>query len=436
MSSELMIQAEGLGKRYGFSGPASWLGRILRRPSREDCWALRGLDLALARGETLGVIGPNGSGKSTLLQILAGTLTPTTGRAAIRGRLSALLELGSGFDPEFTGRENVQLYAGILGLSPREIEKRFDAIAAFAGLGDFIDRPLKTYSTGMAVRLAFAAATSVDPDVLLIDEALAVGDARFQQRCIARIRQLQERGTSILLVSHDLEAIKRLCRRVLVLDHGRLIRTGTPDAVVNWYLGWMTEQESGVRCQESEVRSQESGFRDSRPEASLRASGVQSDFAPSRHGDGSARIASVELLTAGGRRTDKIRLGDEARVRIAVEFFRDLPGPILGFYLRDRLGTDLIGVNTHQEETPLPAARPGDRLQVEFTLPLRLRPGHYSISPALAYNQHEMRYLDWIDHALVFEIVDPRPGKTVFGLVCPEVRVEVKQARAEAPLAV
>ncbi len=446
MPSDLVIHAEGLGKCYRLPGRRRLsavgcrLSAIGCRPERprwaesrkpiadsRTVWALRDASFDVARGETVGVIGPNGSGKSTLLQILAGTLMPSAGRVWIRGRVAALLELGSGFDPEFTGRENVYLYAAILGLTPGQIEQRLQAIAEFADIGDYIDRPLKTYSTGMMVRLAFAVATSVDPDLLLIDEALAVGDVRFQQRSMARIRQLQERGVSILLVSHDLEAVKRLCRRVLVLDRGRLVRTGPPDAIVNWYLGWMTEPESGVR-------SQESGIRSPRLEVSPRISGVEEPraFEVFRHGDGNARIVNVQLLNADGAPAERVRLGDECRVRIEVEVLRTLPTAILGFYLRDRLGTDVIGVNTHQEGTPLPAVRPGDRVTVEFALSLRLRPGHYSISPALAYNPHEMRYLDWIDHALVFEIVDPRPGRTVFGLLYPDVRTTTSVERADA----
>jgi lipopolysaccharide transport system ATP-binding protein len=417
---------EQLGKCYRlYARPQDRLKQALwgrHRRYYQEMWALRGVSFDVPRGETVGIIGPNGSGKSTLLQIIAGTLAPTEGRVEVRGRVSALLELGSGFNPEFTGRDNVYLTASILGLSAAQIAERFDAIAAFADLGPYLDRPLKTYSSGMVVRLAFSVAISVDPDILLVDEALAVGDIRFQQRCMTRIRQLRDQGVSILFVSHDLDACKRLCRQVHVLEAGRLIRSGPPDAVANWYLGYMTASPSSpVHGPLSEGPHQGEAAVDNGPRTA-------DAFAFFRHGDGCGRVTRVALLTLDGRPVAKARMDETYRVRFEVEYHADVPASILGFYLRDRLGTDVIGVNTYQENTPLPAARPGDRIVVDFILPLRLRPGHYSVNPGLAYNQHEMRYLDWVNNALVFEVIDPQPGRTVFGLIHPEVRVEIHAA--------
>jgi lipopolysaccharide transport system ATP-binding protein len=386
-----------------------------------DVWALRDVSFDVRPGETVGLLGANGSGKSTLLQIVAGTLTPTEGRALVHGRVSALLELGSGFNPDFTGRDNVFLYASILGLTSAQIEERFDRIAAFADIGHFIDCPLKTYSSGMIVRLAFSVAISVDPDILLIDEALAVGDIRFQQRCMTRIRQLRDQGVSIVFVTHDLEAAKRLCDRLHVLEHGRLIRSGAPDAVANWYLGHMT----GGLVAGGLVAGEQASAGRSLPESSQQAPG-----ALFRHGDGNGQITRVELSTLDGKVVTKARMDDTYRLRFELAFRTAVDSPIIGFYLRDRMGTDLIGVNTYQEGADLGAVRPGDRVTVDFILPLSLRPGHYSINPGLAYNQHEMRYMDWVDNALVFEIVDPVPGRTVFGLTHPEVQVETTVARA------
>jgi lipopolysaccharide transport system ATP-binding protein len=414
--SAVAIRLQDVGKCYRlYRRPGDRLRQFLlgrRRRYYQPVWALRHVSLEVPRGQTVGVIGPNGSGKSTLLQLVAGTLTPTEGEVGVRGRVSALLELGSGFNPEFTGRDNVYLNAGILGLTRSQIDERFDAIAGFADIGASLDRPLKTYSSGMAVRLAFSVAINVDPEILLVDEALAVGDLRFQHRCMTRIRQLREQGVSILLVTHDLEACKRLCERVHVLEQGRLVRSGPPAPVANWYLGHMTRAGGGLS---DEARIEASA---GRPEA-LPA------FPYFRHGDGRGRITAVALLDDRGEPVPHAALDAWHRLRFTISFATAVQRPVLGFYLRDRLGTDVIGVNTESAGRPLPPARPGDRLEVEFRLPLRLRPGAYSVSPGLSYNTHEMRYLDWIDNALVFEVVDPVPGRTVHGLVHPEVEVAV-----------
>jgi lipopolysaccharide transport system ATP-binding protein len=276
----------------------------------------------------------------------------------------------------------------------------------------------------MIVRLAFSVAISVDPEILLVDEALAVGDIRFQQRCMTRIRQLRDQGVSILLVTHDLEAAKRLCEQIHVLEQGHLIHSGPPAAVANWYLGYMTESPLAVG-QGSEPVSAIIGpaARDDRQQTTTA-------FQFFRHGDGNARITRVELLTLDGQPVQAAETGETYCFRFTVEFYAVVETPILGFYLRDRLGTDVIGVNTYQEKTPLPAAQPGDSLTVAFTMPLRLRPGHYAISPGLAYKQDEMRFMDWIDNALVFEVVDLQPGRTIFGLMYPEVAVEVHRGRS------
>jgi lipopolysaccharide transport system ATP-binding protein len=437
----LAVRVEQLGKAYRiYNRPQDRLKQALwgrRRCYYQDAWALRDVSFEVARGQTVGIIGPNGSGKSTLLQILAGTLVPTEGRAWVDGQVSALLELGSGFNPEFTGRDNVHLYASILGLTAGQIAERFEAIAGFADIGAYMDRPLKTYSSGMVVRLAFSVAISVDPEILLVDEALAVGDIRFQQRCMTRIRQLRDRGVSILFVTHDLEAAKRLCDTIHVLDRGRLIRSGPPDTVANWYLGYMTQDPSPVADAPHETHRVSEPACGSLPSPGPRQQGAPYDlrqsmnfFQPFRHGDGNGRITRVELLANDERVTHAARLGETYRFRFEIEFHAPVEAPILGFYVRDRLGTDIIGVNTYQEGKQLPPVRPGDRLVVDFILRLPLRPGPYAVSPGLAYNQHEMRYMDWIDNALVFEIVDPQPGRTVFGLLSPEVLVEVKQQQA------
>jgi len=244
MSSEIAVRAHDLSKEYRLYGrPQDRLRQLLvgaRRLLYHPVGAVEGVSFEIRRGETVGVVGQNGSGKSTLLQLIAGTLRPTRGTCAVRGRVAALLELGAGFDGELTGRENVWLSATILGLRRAEIDARFDAIAAFADIGEFLDHPVKTYSTGMFVRLAFAVAVSVEPDVLLIDEALAVGDLRFQMKCLDRLRALQQRGVTIVLVSHSVDQVKRFCARCLWLEGGRLVMDGPAGLVADRYAEYMT----------------------------------------------------------------------------------------------------------------------------------------------------------------------------------------------------
>jgi lipopolysaccharide transport system ATP-binding protein len=414
-ASPVALSVESLGKCYHlYRKPRHRLQQALFgrwRPYHREVWALRDVSFKVTRGQTVGLIGANGSGKSTLLQIVAGTLTPSEGRVLVDGQVSALLELGSGFNPEFTGRDNVYLYASVMGLSRVQIEERFDAIAGFADIGAYMDCPLKTYSSGMIVRLAFSVAISIDPDILLVDEALAVGDIRFQQRCMTRIRELRDRGVSILFVTHDLDAAKRLCDELHVLEHGRLIRSGPAEHVANWYLGHMTQDDAASGQQA----------------AGNQPAGLTTTENQIRHGDGAGRIRRVELLTIDGKPAGKARMDETYRLRFELEFLRPVATPILGFYLRDRMGTDLMGINTYQEQSHLPAAQPGDYLTVDFLLPMRIRPGHYSINPGLSYNQHEMRYMDWLNHALVFEVIDSQAGRTVFGLMHPEVKVEVRR---------
>lgn len=241
--SEIAISLKNISKCYKrYNRPIDRLKEILLpgKSHAQKFWALQDINLEVAQGETLGIIGQNGSGKSTLLHIIDGTVAPTTGEVWVKGRVSALLELGSGFNPEFTGRQNVFFNGQILGLSREEIKTKFDRIAAFADIGDFIDQPVKTYSSGMVVRLAFAVVANTEPKILIVDEALAVGDAKFQARCMKRIRQLKEQGVTILFVSHDSSSVKALCQRVVLLNQGRILEVGYPKDVFNHYIALLS----------------------------------------------------------------------------------------------------------------------------------------------------------------------------------------------------
>ncbi|HEV2018293.1 MAG TPA: ABC transporter ATP-binding protein [Gemmatimonadaceae bacterium] len=428
MSSDPSIHVRDLEKSFLiYARPEDRLKQSLfrgRRTYYREFWALRHISLDVERGETVGIIGQNGSGKSTLLQILAGTLRPNQGTVIVRGRVAAILELGAGFNPEFSGRENVMLSAAIVGLTRNEIEDRFADIAAFADIGDFIEQPVKTYSTGMYVRLAFAVATSVGPDVLLIDEALAVGDAAFQARCMRRIIELRERGVSILFVSHDLEAVKRLCDRAYVLRRGEFVTHGAPDAVANWYLGHLASGLIDIDHQ-AEI-PQSAALEPPAPPAGAPPATSDTAFHYFRHGDRRGEIVSVDVLGDDGTRRDAVLLGERCTFRFRLRFHCALPTAVVGFYVRDRLGTDVLGTNTHQERADFPGVSEGTELEVEFSMHLRLRPGFYSLSVGLAYSQFEQRYMDWIDNATVFQVIDSVPGRVVLGLVYPETTTTVR----------
>lgn len=455
------ISVQGLTKRYQlYDRPIDRLLQMAfrgRRTFYRDFWALHGLSFEVEPGRTVGVIGRNGSGKSTLLQILAGTLAPTEGHARVNGRVSALLELGAGFNPEFTGRENVLLSGAIMGIPRAEMERRFDAISHFAEIGDFIDQPVKTYSSGMYVRLAFATAIHVDPDVLLVDEALAVGDAVFQYRCIRRIKEMQAQGVTILFVSHDLSAVKALCDHAILLDGGRLVGQGDPYAIINQYQALVMAAEKADRTNVRETipagpgqagldghgksktgpaGTKPVGEGAGAPEAlrAADASGAADASAPSgppepgmaglaagvgappipgsalggsfRHGNGDARIADVAVLAPSGGRLEVVDSGSEMIVRVRAQVLRAVANPVIGIMVRNRLGIDLYGTNTDLMGCPLPPAEPGSDLEATFHLSCHLGGGDYAITVAI--HTADGSSCDWIDDAVFFKVLGSR----------------------------
>ncbi|MDR9895849.1 ABC transporter ATP-binding protein, partial [Aetokthonos hydrillicola Thurmond2011] len=302
MGEEIAISLDNVSKCFKrYAHPVDRLKELLLpgKTRSDEFWALRGINLEIPKGKTVGIVGRNGSGKSTLLQIIAGTLTPTTGTVQVKGRVSALLELGSGFNPEFTGRQNVFFNGRLLGLSQREIEEKFDEIAGFADIGDFIDQPVKTYSSGMFVRLAFAVAVNVNPDILIVDEALAVGDVVFQHRCMRRMRTLMDSGVTTLFVSHDSGAIKTLCNSAVMIHDGKIYTSGLPNTVIIEYMKLLTELELELDIGQPEVEAAKS----SNPNNShhLICNGVDvkessSNIKLARRGNGKAVIEEVSLL--------------------------------------------------------------------------------------------------------------------------------------------
>ena len=356
---------------------------FIKPPAPEEFWALRDVNLNVERGEVLGVVGPNGSGKSTLLQIVSGILEPTHGQVVTQGRIAALLELGAGFNPEFTGRENVFLNGEILGLPRKEMARVFPEIERFAEIGKFIDRPVKEYSSGMYVRLAFATAIHVEPEILVIDEALAVGDAIFANRCIQKFEELKQRKVTVLFVSHDLGLVKRLSDRAALLWDGRVAACGGPSEVVNRYIGLVLERQ--------------------------KREGPERDVAHGgsfRHGDGASRVTEVELLDAQGKPTRSAEPGAPLTIRVRARAEKDLIDPVVGVLIRNRLGIDVFGTNTRIEGIDLGTVAKSEAFEVEFTFECLLTGQDYTVTAATQYREGYSQ--DWLDDVLSFSVVDSR----------------------------
>jgi len=371
-----------------------------RRKMHTDFWALRDISFQVEKGETLGLVGPNGCGKSTLLQIVSGILQPTLGRVVTRGRVAALLELGAGFNPEFTGRENVFLNGEILGLSRAEIERAMPSIEAFAEIGEFIARPVKEYSSGMYVRLAFATAIHVDPEILIVDEALAVGDAVFANRCVRKFDELRERKITVLFVSHDLGLVKQLSDRAILLLNGHIEAQGAPSDVINRYIGLVLEKQQAR--QERQQRFE----------------------ASHRHGDGASEILGVDLLNSAGAPVTSVASGETVTVRIRTRFHQERCDPMVGILIRTRIGMDVYGTNTRIEKAHLGSYQAGDELEVDFRFACWLTPQPYTLT--VATQNPDGSSHDWLDDVIPFDVVDTRVAAGVANL---RARIEWRASR-------
>ncbi|PSJ18811.1 ABC transporter ATP-binding protein [Nitrosomonas supralitoralis] len=427
MSSDTAIKVENLSKCYQiYDHPRDFLKQIIiprlqrlsgRKPKQffREFWALKDISFEIKKGETVGIIGRNGCGKSTLLQMICGTLNPTSGDVQTHGRIAALLELGSGFNPEFTGRENVYLNATLLGLSREEIDARFDDIVAFADIGEFIEQPIKTYSSGMVVRLAFAVIAHVDADILVIDEALAVGDAFFTQKCMRFMRSFMKCGT-VLFVSHDTGAIKNLCRSVIWLEQGRVMQQGTPKIVCERYLRAFYEAQQGktnTTKSRSTHKKNDAFARIDQRRDFINASNLRNDLkifefdqdAPSFGANG-AHIIDVQFLDKEGSALAWVVGGEQVTLRIKAVARDPLDAPIIGFVIKDRLGQALFGDNSYLSTVDAPLlCEPGDQIQAEFTFFMPILPaGDFSIAAAIAngtQSQHIQHH--WIYDAVIFK---------------------------------
>lgn len=465
MSSEdFTIQVEGLGKRYEiYKQPADRLKQMIlpkvqrlaglrRHEYFTEFWALRDVNLQVRRGETVGIIGRNGSGKSTLLQMICGTLHPTLGSVEVHGRIAALLELGAGFNTEFTGRENVFLSGLLYGIPEHELKKRYQSIVDFADIGDFIDQPVKTYSSGMYVRLAFAIIAHVDADTLVVDEALSVGDVRFTQKCMRFLRDFQSHGT-LLFVSHDSGAVINMCHRAIWLDRGKVVVDGSARDVVERYLAEQHAADRAVATGHAAVQvatkrnsAQQLGVPgmgdtpfdvvDPRQE-SLNGKGGRNlvevfSFDPNRDtsefGEGRARVVDVQFLDGEGNAITCIAGGEAVDLVIEIVAIGELHSPIVGFYVKDRLGQQLFGDNTYLScmDRRIQAG-PGARLQAhfKFRMPI-LAAGDYSIDAAVATGtQVDHTQQHWLRDALVFKASQSSVRHGLVGI--PMHRIEIEQ---------
>jgi len=380
-----LLQVQNVSKVYRlYRRPVDRLLEVLpftHQHKPTEFWALRDVNLSVERGEVLGVVGPNGSGKSTLLQIVSGILEPTRGRVLSRGRIAALLELGAGFNPEFSGRENVFLNGEILGMPRREMERVFPQIEKFAEIGAFLDRPVKEYSSGMYVRLAFSTAIHVDPEILIVDEALAVGDAIFANRCIKKFEELKKRNVTVLFVSHDLGLVKRLSDRAALMLDGRVAAYGSPSEVVNRYVGVVLDREQ--------------------PQREEAPTGGNS-----RHGDGASRVLSAELIDKRGASTRQLTPGEPVTIRVQARAEKDLEDPVVGVLIRNRLGIDVFGTNTRIEGVDLGKIEAGETFEVEFTFDCLLTRQDYTLTVATQYREGYSQ--DWLDDVISFSVVDAR----------------------------
>lgn len=383
------ISVKNLGKAYKqypnrWSRLAEWVTPGHRRRHSLK-WVLQDIGFTVNPGEAVGIIGINGAGKSTLLKMITGTTLPTTGSVNITGRVAALLELGMGFHPDFTGRQNAFMAGQLLGYSVEEIARLMPEIEAFAEIGDYIDQPVRVYSSGMQMRLAFSVATAHRPDVLIVDEALSVGDTYFQHKSFDRIREFRKQGTTLLIVSHDKGAIQSICDRAILLNAGRLAMEGEPEAVMDYYNALLADHQN----------------------QSVRQEVAEDGKVQTISGTGEAVVAEITLLNEDGKPVDTVDVGQPITLRVVVETSAFIEKLILGYGIKDRLGQVVYGTNTDLKKQPITDVPAGSRIVYDVAFPANLGPGTYSIQTALASTEtHLVNNYEWRDLALIFNVIN------------------------------
>mgnify|MGYP002620216712 CR=1 FL=1 len=438
MSSDVAIEVSGLSKSYLiYQNPKDrlkqmFMPRVARafgrtaKPYFSEHWALRDISFSVNRGETVGIIGRNGSGKSTLLQIICGTLAATSGAVTTNGRIGALLELGAGFNPEFTGRQNAILNGQILGLTQREILDRMEEIEAFADIGAFFDRPVKTYSSGMYVRVAFAVQACIDPDILVVDEALAVGDEKFQRKCYDRFDQLRARGTSILLVTHSTTTIERFCQRAVLLHQGELHGVGPSNIIVDQYHALLyADEKAYLQFLNREIDEGGGAPRTQLIDAEAPALPASEEMRTEPNERLRAQIVSCAMTNELGQSQEVFRPGDVACVTMILTCFEDIKEIQAGLSIKTVEGVHSFGTSTLYFSNNYKDAKAGDTITVRFRLSLNLCEGVYFLSMAIAepVSQADMLYLDKRSDVIIFKVSEPKIKAT--GIAYLPAQVEI-----------
>jgi lipopolysaccharide transport system ATP-binding protein len=383
------ISVSNLGKAYKqyptrFSRLMEWLDPR-NKPRHQLKWVLQDIHFTVQAGEAVGIIGINGAGKSTLLKLITGTTQPTTGSVRMTGRVAAMLELGMGFHPDFTGRQNALMASQLLGITTEEITRLMPEIEAFAEIGDYIDQPVRVYSSGMQMRLAFSVATAIRPNILIVDEALSVGDTYFQHKSFDRIREFRKLGTTLLIVSHDKNAIQSICDRAILLNAGQLAMEGEPEAVMDYYNALLANHQNQVISQ----------------------SGLLEGKVRIDSGSLEAEIVNVELLNIQDHPIQAVAVGEDVRAKIDVKVNVDIDSLVLGFGVKDRLGQMIFGTNTFHTHQAIKNLISGELIQFEVCFSANLGVGSYSIHCSLVRNDnHVEKNYHWIDRALVFEVIN------------------------------
>jgi lipopolysaccharide transport system ATP-binding protein len=408
------VIVENVGKAYvkyrsELQRFARWFG-ISVTPLAEQ-WAVRHVSFRVGRGESVGIIGQNGAGKSTILKMVTGTTRPTEGTITVDGRVSAL-ELGLGMNPELTGRENVVHSAGLMGMSQNRIHELLPAIENFAEIGKYFDQPMRTYSSGMGMRVAFSVATAIRPEILIVDEALAVGDTYFVHKCFQRIRQFREAGTTLLIVSHDPTAIQTLCDRAILMEAGRMVLDGDPQEVFDYYNALIADKEN----------------------TTIRTTRSAEGRVATESGSGEAVIEQLELLDAKGQPVEYVGVGQTVTLRARVRVKSHLNRLVYGYMIRDRLGQPVFGTNTHHTDQASADLNSGDQVEFAAEFPMNLGPGSYSVSVALTSGEtHVEKNYQWRDLALVFTVANlDQPQFVGTAWVPPAIKVSTI---TQAPLA-
>jgi lipopolysaccharide transport system ATP-binding protein len=438
---DIAISVKNLSKKYHlYESPQHRMKEALhpfRKKYHRDFWALKDVSFEVKKGETVGIIGKNGSGKSTLLQIICGTLTPSGGEISVNGRISALLELGAGFNPEFTGKQNIYMNGALMGFTEEQMDERYDAIDSFADIGEFIDQPVKIYSSGMYVRLAFAAAINVNPDILVVDEALSVGDMFFQAKCMAKMKKMMDNGTTLLFVSHDTGSVKSLCQKALLLNDGQMILYDSADKAVERYFEMKVESEQRVLKKASFIKEEKSGAANAEKSeqclAFTNSAAFQKTASFQRIQNGKANFVNVQLLDELENELLTVEYEQTVILRMAIEIHEDMDILSYGYHIRDKNGVDVIYTGSNIENSNLTLLKKGDHYILDWLFKASLMHGTYNIACVLGIPLKieigQVDFCDFVPLAVQFQMV-PRKGAKLYGYVHWDNKVIVEKVEA------